>query len=559
MSRITLSTGRISITFGPQPLAIASIVNEATGEKVMRSGTHEVILRLPHRISEPVFLTEVVSFEKSPAGVRWLLEDQERRHRVVLEASETPDGIRIDAHVEAAVPVWLLEWRIRDLDAREIVLPALGGQSLGSRMPRDTTLSFKYPFWWNAQFVLAPGKGGGFWLRTMDREPIFKLVRVKRTGPGFQLTYGIEATAPLVSTTLSGSWYLDCYRGSWRVPTETHRAWMEGAFGLLPLAKNSMAPAWSHDIDFVLELWGMGKETPVPMHTFAQMESRIKAFRPLHDPRRTLLYLPGFAEHGIDSRAPQYNPGEALGGRDGFLRLVDLAHRLGYRVMPHTNVLCLTFEHPEYDRFRDAVVADAFGQQQGWALDIDGDWLAEPYFSYINPGVRAWGDLMEGVIGELVNDYGADAIFLDQTLLAFNVSRGPNFVTGMREHVQRLQNAFPRTLFAGEGLHEQVVAALPFAQIHGIDSISEVHGLEGRARWRQAHPVSTTLFGPYTHFCAHLLTRHPEHHFFALQEAAYERLGVIPALCLYSHTQPMEHPGTRRMLRRSTVLRKSRS
>jgi hypothetical protein len=486
-----------------------------------------------------------------------VVEDADHVHRVTLEASATPDGIKFDARADAAGPVWMLEWRIRDLNAREIVLPALGGQSLGSRMPKDTTLSFKYPFWWNAQFALAPGTGGGFWLRAKDRDPLFKLVRVKRTEGGFSLGYGIEATAPISSGSLSGSWFLDCYKGSWRVPVTMHREWMEEAFGLVPLARNPLAPAWMRDVDFVLELWGMGKESPVPMHTFAQMESRLRAFARMHDPRATLLYLPGFAEHGIDSRAPRYDPGEELGGSKGFLRLVDLAHRLGYRVMPHTNVLCLTFDHPEYDRFRDHVVVDAFGKEQGWALDIDGDWLAEPYFAYVNPGVQAWGDLMEGVLGKLIGTFGADAIFLDQTLLAFNVSRGPNFVTGMREHIQRLQRAFPSTLFAGEGLHEQVVAALPFAQIHGIDSIGEVHGLEGRARWRTAHPVSTTLFGPYTRFAAHLLTRHPSHHFFPLQEAAYDRLGVIPALCLYSSTQPVDTPGTRRMLRRARAFRKS--
>jgi hypothetical protein len=195
-----------------------------------------------------------------------------------------------------------------------------------------------------------------------------------------------------------------------------------------------------------------------------------------------------------------------------------------------------------------------FGKLQGWGLDIDGDWLPEPYFAYINPGVPAWGDLMEEILGDLIRKFGIDGIFLDQTLLAFNLQRGPDFQSGMREHIVRMQQAFPGILFAGEGYHELVARALPMAQIHGIDSIAEVHGMEGHARWRVAHPVSTYLFGPYTKFTAHLLTRHPSHPMYAMQEEAYARLGVVPALCLYDSSQPLDTPATRRMIRRAKLL-----
>jgi hypothetical protein len=233
---------------------------------------------------------------------------------------------------------------------------------------------------------------------------------------------------------------------------------------------------------------------------------------------------------------------------------VDTAHRLGYRVMIHTNVLAMTFDHPLFPKFRDHQVVDLFGRPQSWGLDIDGDWLAEPYFAYINPGVEAWGDLMVETLGSLVKRFGIDGIFLDQTLLAFNTNGGPNFLDGMRNHIERLQRSLPGVLFAGEGYHELVARPLPMAQIHGIDSIAEVHALDGRAPWRTAHPVLTTLFGRYTRFVAHLLTRHPTHPMFALQEEAYATLGVIPAVCLYNHTQRLDLPAVRRMLRRATRM-----
>ncbi|MEW6511957.1 MAG: DUF6259 domain-containing protein [Bacteroidota bacterium] len=556
MPAATLSNGRLSARFGSNPLAIRSLKNLCTGAEFCAHGTHSLIVRTPGKISDPAFLNRVDSASREGGALLLCLVDASAKYRAELRIAEDSDGLRFDATVTAPEPVWMAEWKVSGLDLTNIIIPALGGQSLGAGMPAGTTLTYKYPFWWNAQFVIGAMKGGGCWLRTKETDPRFKLVRIKKGAAGFDLSYGFEADAPLTATTLSATWYLDCYRGTWNVPVETHRSWLEPAFGLHPLARHPHFPPWASEIDFVLELWGIGKDRPEPLHTFADMERRLRSWARLHVPERTLLYLPGFAEHGIDSRAPSYAPSEELGGKAGFQRLVETAHRRGYRVMVHTNAICMTFEHPQFERFRDHQVVDAFGRLQGWGLDIDGDWLSEPYFAYINPGVREWGDLMEGVIGDLIRTYGVDAVFLDQTLLAFNVSRGPNFVSGMREFVRGMQEAFPTTLFAGEGIHEQVLAALPMAQIHGIDSIAEVHGMEGRARWRQAHPVSSHLFSPYTRLTAHLLTRHPSHPMFELQESAYKALGVIPALCLYNALQPMDTPGTRRMIRRAAPLRR---
>jgi hypothetical protein len=214
----------------------------------------------------------------------------------------------------------------------------------------------------------------------------------------------------------------------------------------------------------------------------------------------------------------------------------------------------MTFTHPLYKEFKKFQVVDAFKRKLGWAMDIDGDWLPEDYFAYMNPGFTEWGDHMEKVIGGLVKKFSPDAIFLDQTLLAFNISNGPDFLLGMRNHIQRLQKAFPGVLFAGEGLNEQVLPALPFAQIHGIDSLSEVHGMEGKKKWRKVHPVSAYLFGKYTKFSAHLLTRYPKNPMFKLQEDAYNKLNVIPALCLYDYKQKMNIPALRKMISRAKKL-----
>lgn len=547
------SSARVALTFGRDPLTVHRIQNRLTGKNICLNGNQAILVRTPDDISEPALLVHG-RFLKEDGGCAYELFDETGEYRAEIRLEDSGDGLRFSMHLRSPKPIWLVEWRLSGLQADEIIVPALGGQSLDRSMPVDTTVSYKYPFWWNAQFAIGSSSRGGFWVRSKETDPRLKMLRVKRDATGFVLTYGFEAMAPLGAKTLDATWYLDGYENSWREPVDLHRGWLEEAFSLLPLWRNPHWPAWASDINFVLELWGMRKDSAAPHHTFDQMIDRLKAWKRLHDPRQTLVYLPGFSEHGIDSHAPDYSPSSHLGGPRKFKQLIDTAHRLGYRVMIHTNAIAMTFNHRLYPEFKKHQVVDPFGRPQGWGLDLDGDWLFEPYFSYINPGAKPWGDLMEKILGRLIRTYKLDGVFLDQTLLAFNTSRGPNFQTGMNQHVRRLEKAFPDVLFSGEGLHELVLSALPMAQIHGLDSITEVHGLEGKTRWRNVHPVNTYLFGPYTRFTAHLLTRHPSNPMFAFQESSYAELGILPALCLYNAQQKMDLPAVRKMVKRAKSL-----
>jgi len=555
---LTFRTDRLEITFGDDPLHVERIVHVPSGRTISAGGEQRLLVRLPKAPSDPVHLTRVEAAGLDGGALAFTVSDASGDYRADIRLAKGDDGLRVDLRAEGPEPLWMAEWKLYGLDLDEVVVPGLGGQALDRGMPAGTQVSYKYPFWWQAQFALGElgGGDGGVWLRTMEAQPRFKLLRVQRAEAAdrFSIGLGFENDAPITSRTIDATFYLDGYAGDWRGPVEAYRRWMEGALGLVPYAEHPRFPAWADDISFVLEVWGMRKDLGRPAHTFDETIERIEAFAAKHPPERTLLYLPGFAEGGIDSRIPDYNPSVDLGGDAGLKRLVDRAHALGYRVMIHTNVLGMTYAHRLYPDFAVHQVVDAFGQRLGWGNDMDGDWLPEPYFAYINPGAEAWGALMEETLGRLIRDFGLDAVFLDQTLLAFNVSNGPNFVAGMRRHVERLQAAFPGVLFAGEGLHEQVLPAMPFTQIHGIDSIAEVHGMDGERPWRRVHRVSAALFGPHTRFVAHLLTKHPSSPAFAAQEAAYAELGVVPALVLYGQDQPIDGPAVDAMLARARSL-----
>jgi len=549
-----LNSRRVSIRFANNLLQITSISRKPDGVHVCKGGSHILLVRTADAVSDPVFLDTVKDVSVTKKGLKVNFQDKTDEYRASLHMHTTQFGILFQIKVIAPIPIWLVEWKITGFDLEEVIVPALGGQSLNRGMPDGTTLSYKYPFWWTAQFVVGIQSNGGVWLHMIEEKPRLKLLRVSREDGHFTFSLGQENDASNPSQILESKWYLDCFQGDWKGPADEYRKWMEPAFGLSPLFKKVGFVKWARNINFILELWGANKNDVVPYHTFDQMASRLYEFRDLHSPEKTLVYLPGFAENGIDSHAPDYKPSQQLGGDAEFKKLIETAHGLDYRIMVHTNVLAMTFCHRLYPEFRKYQVIDPFGRPQGWGLDMDGDWLTEPYFAYINPGAESWGELMEGVLDELIRAFQVDGIFLDQTLLAFNVSSGPNFMTGMREHINRLQRAFPDTLFVGEGMHEHILSVLPMAQIHGLDSITNIHGMEENAQWRNVHPVSTYLFNKYVRFTAHLLTKHPSHPQFKSQESAYKTLGIIPALCLYNHKQAMDTPEVRSMIERTKDL-----
>lgn len=521
------------------------------GINVCLGGVQQLLVRTTDAVFVPNLLNNVEMGKFLRGKINFNAYDDEYQNKAGVSVAATSRGLKFTANIKSAKPVWLFEWKLNGLDFDEVIIPALGGQAISKNITDGTTLSYKYPFWWNAQFVIGRFKNGGIILRTEDKSTNLKLLRIGKENGKFSFSVGFEGKAPIKNKTMKCEWFLEHYEGDWKSGVDIHRVWMEKVFNLVAINEHKHFPSWGNEIKFILEVWGARKDEEKPMHSFAQIIERMHEWKKLFDPKKTLLYLPGFAEHGIDSNAPSYNPSKQCGGDKEFKRLVDEAHKLGFKVMIHTNVLAMTFTHPLYKKFKKYQVVDVFKRPQGWAMDMDGDWLTEPYFAYMNPGFNEWGNLMSKILGQLIKKFELDAVFLDQTLLAFNVSKGPDFITGMKKHIQRLQKDFPNVLFAGEGLHEQNVEVLPMAQIHGIDSIAEVHGMEGQTNWRAAHPVSSYLFGKYTKYTAHLLTKHPSHPMFKLQEEAYKKLNVVPALCLYNSEQKMNLPEVKEMIARA--------
>lgn len=523
---------------------------------ILCGGAHQKVIARPmNSVSEPVLFPTLISENYENNHARFVYKSETGEGEAVVDWKIVDSELVIKVRVLMDIPLWMVEWTLEGIQAEKMIIPALGGQCLSDSMRPGTKLDYKYPFWWNAKFVVGEFENDGIMFFFRDTEPVHKLLRIQRGKETFAMTLGQEAVAPVTEPSLSMELRVKGFSGTWENAVDEYRNWMKSAYQLKDLENNSGFPGWAKEKNIILELWGAHRELVVPGHTFNQMIERLDKWKEIHPPKETLVYLPGFAEHGIDSHAPDYGPSPQCGGPEQFRQLIKHAHELGYHVMVHTNVLAMTYTHRMWKEFKKYQVVDVFGRQQGWAMDLDGDWLTEPYFAYMNPGYRQWREYMETVMRTLVEKYQVDGIFLDQSLLSFNDNNGVNFLQGMVDHVNYLRNAFPEILFAGEGLHEFNVRCLPMAQIHGIDSIADVHGQEGELPWRTVHPVSAALFCNFTRITGHLLTKNPENPVFDKQEESYAQIDALPVIALYNSDQSWDYPGIKKVLERAKSLK----
>ncbi|MCF8355476.1 MAG: DUF6259 domain-containing protein, partial [Melioribacteraceae bacterium] len=317
-----------------EDLSIDGLFVFPKGTKVCANGKQKIIIRTHNAVSDPVVLEKITSSEITNDTVTIQFDDN-NHYSAKIFFSKSNRGVKVLIRINSAKPIWLVEWELSGLVLDEVLVPALGGQSISNNMPAGKTLSYKYPFWWNSQFVVGKINDGGIVIRSEDKSNDLKLLRIKREEDSFAVTYGFEAPAPLTSNKLEGEFIIEGFEGDWKNGVDLHKRWMQENFNLVNYKSHPHYPEWMENINIILELWGARKGQKAH-HTFEQMIERIKKWKEFHNPEETLLYLPGFAQNGVDSNAPNYDPSEQCGGPEKFKDLIDTAHELGYKIMIHT-------------------------------------------------------------------------------------------------------------------------------------------------------------------------------------------------------------------------------
>ncbi len=453
--------------------------------------------------------------QRTPSGPRSELtwNEETEASRVATRFSPQRDGdVMVVQRASSASPgVVGVQWGLVVPVSFEILVP---GHS-GMRFDKDThhfPERFEYPIGWEAQFILVQGRRGGLLVHAEDDAERFKALHVKREADRWLIGFETRCTAPFepVQETTSVRWRLHAYEGQWLVGAAAYRTWAAEAFGLKHIEQRQ--PSWVRDIRFFV-ISGLSPKLLEPL------AKRV-------DPRRTMIYVPGWREDPYDRDYPDYTP------RDGFAEQVARARTMGFRVMLHVNYFGVTPENPHYERMKRYHCRDPFTKQF-----LYWDWQrAKPpiKFAYINPAAKAWRTLFVRLMVELCKRVRPDALHLDQTLCIFNHAGGPidgmNMMQGNLAIHRELRKALPHVALSGEGLNEITCRHEAFAQRH-------VYGIHHADReWNArlvalAHPVSSAMLTPHTTLYGYLGMANPEptDYYFAWR-TAYEKFGVIPTL-----------------------------
>ena len=452
----------------------------------------------------------------APLKAELIFRQVQNEVRLFIAVDENTDDLLIEqAGMSDTAGVYGVQWGCGNLDVKDVdlILPARGGQIIGAGSP-IISRTFTYPgLWkagiWEAQLAILQGKQGGFFVRSTDATFQFKALHYERDIESFSIGFETQNQAPFDALNAAKSvvWRLNTYSGDWRVPARQYRDWMEQTFK--PWRLDEM-PTWVQEIGLVISC-----------HLDTKMLDRLAQ---QIDPTKTLLYVVGWRKEDHDHDYP-YTP------KAGFGEFVKVAHRYGFRVMPHTNLVGLSTDHPLYAEFKKSQFRDEWsGNLIGWNWEQP---EASPRYAWINLADSKFRKLFVQQLKEIWEKYRVDAFFLDISHAVINDANG--LIEGLTSaqgnvlmHLE-LAEAMPGVVFGGEGLHEVTFFRESFAQRW---SVSPWHGGPSA----KPHPISSFLFSPYTLPYGHLGFPNPDIEPQLYQEFldSYESWGVLPTLRLWS-------------------------
>ena len=387
----------------------------------------------------------------------------------------------------------------------DIIAPIEGGQIL------EFSVGYEYPGYWQAQLAILQGEHGGVFVRSNDTQYQFKTLEYITESGSFAVNFGQNPPAPYnqQKQATTATWRLNAYEGDWQVPALHHRQWMHEA--LKPLDRREM-PAWVNDIKLVIRC---------PFY-HSDMEAGILGkLSQLVDPEKTLLYALDWREAGWAFNYPDYTPVTSFAN---FGYFVKEAHRYGFRVMPHVNMVAVALSHPLYAVFEKYQMHHtSSGKKIGSRLSDE--FPLHHQYAWINPASREFRKMLVGRLKTVWETYRVDAFHLDISNYIVNNAPidGLTMAEGNILLHQELREAMPGIVLGGEGLNEVTFLHQSLTQRGDVPPINP------------PHPISSFLFSPYVLRYGHLGIPNPDRHpelFQEYQEVYAVWRVVIPTLRL---------------------------
>ncbi|MGH7593645.1 MAG: hypothetical protein ACRELE_07330, partial [Gemmatimonadales bacterium] len=164
---------------------------------------------------------------------------------------------------------------------------------------------------------------------------------------------------------------------------------------------------------------------------------------------------------------PNYRVSDRMGGEAGFRRLVDEAHRMGFRIMPMFGTNAANRNQPVFRQIADGATAKIDGDVMdlNW-VDWDNDRHQEGWLAYMNPGVESWRKWLGGRIDEMITRFGVDAYFLD-IVGGWTNNTKADMHAGTRQLVMDLRARHPNVPCVGEMHYDTLLEFIPMYQAGG--------------------------------------------------------------------------------------------
>jgi len=245
--------------------------------------------------------------------------------------------------------------------------------------------------------------------------------------------------------------------------TALHVKHIEQAFGLQSWETRTDVPAWMRNVAMVTTLHGM-HYTGYMFNDYPKMLETLRWMRTQIPGDRVLVFISAW-----DGRYyweyPNYQVSERMGGEAAFRRLVDEAHKMGFKIMPMYGTNAANTKLPIWPKIAEGVTKKIDGNVYAldW-VDWNNDRHQDGWLRYMNLGSDVWREHLEGRISEMIDRYGVDAYFLDIVGGHVNSTTG-DMHEGTRELVVSLRKKYPNVACVGEMPYDALHGFIPMFQV----------------------------------------------------------------------------------------------
>ncbi len=448
----------------------------------------------PIRIRQPSPLTCEITYGNDEADLHLFITIDNKTNDLLIQQR----GISRNSGIESTS--WVFG-HISDT-AVDVIAPIKGGQIL------KHTYGSNYPGGWESQLFILQGQRGGAFIRCEDKSYGFKGFEYEKYQDNSStIVFASYPHAPFEEQNqfISPIWKINAYQGDWQVPARQYRDWMHEK--LQPLDRTQM-PSWVDEIKVII------------IHSKIE-PAILPHLNQLLDAEKTLIYMHAWRHRGHDGDLPNYS---ASAIKPGFGDFIKEAHRYGFKIMVHVNMVGISPEHPLYTELEKYQLIDPWNnEKKGWYWE---DLTNTSRHAYINTASRAYRQMFVEKLKRLQETYNIDAFHLDISTEVENDKNGRIDGLTMAEgnillH-QQLLEAMPGIVLGGESLHEVTFLYESFAQRWWIPPTAE------------PHPISSFLFSSYTKPYGYFIPnpdRHPDEYQKYIHE--YEVWDILLTLRVY--------------------------